>query len=301
MKRWLSIVGITALAVMAVAGTWRFSQQGHVPAAAQATGTPASGESPVHAGTQSRIPPGSVTSRLSKVVPNGGKTFSLETEVPRFDGPAKAYVEALLPSARAGDAAATYAIYLRVRSCKLALRTLDEAELALARKSGQEAQVLSAQALELDQCATLIASAGLFDERWLASAAEQGALEARLIYATNPAEILGESRQMLAAPERVIAYRAQSMAYLQGAVAQGSLDALAIMSAAYENGIITRQDPIAAYAYAAALVRANPSPAIADLELLPRQKLTAEQLRQGRAMAERIYRDCCISFGESAK
>ncbi len=286
-----SIAGAVLLGILAM--TWHFSRNGSLAPADQVVLAVKSDRNAPATRRAGAMKPAQVTP-LSQVIPRGGRAFSVQTSVPDYDGDAKAYVEALVPASKSGDAAASYAIYLRVRNCRLAMKPLREDELAIDQSLGIAQQALRTRERELEQCASLIPAQNLVETHWLEIAAEQGSLEARLIYATNPEDVLGDPSQMLAAPEKTMAYRETAIGYLEAALRQGNLDALSILSSAYENGILIGRDPVMSYAHAAALVRADPNPAIADLESIPRQSLNEAQLREGRDMADVIYRQCCV-------
>lgn len=176
------IAGAALLGILAM--TWHFSERGLPPPADQSALPAKWGRAPLATGHSEFLQPAQVTP-LSKVIARGGRTFSVETSVPDYEGDAKAYVEAWVPSSRAGDAAASYAIYLRVRNCRLAMRPIGEDELAIDQASGIAQQALRTRERELGQCAALMSAEDLFQANWLELAAEQGSLEARLIYATN--------------------------------------------------------------------------------------------------------------------
>jgi len=230
----------------------------------------------------------------SETVARGVKAFALVTRTPKFEGSARAYVESLLPASRQGDAQASYLIYLRVRACRYSMREVDDAELAAYRKVGLERSVLEGMEQTQLECAELFNSPDLLTGSWLETAARQGSLEAQLMYAINPADVLQDMRVALSHPERVLAYRAQAMAYLHAAASQGSVDALIRLATAYEADVLTSKDRVAALAYWRAAQRVSPALAGASFVAHRSAELTADELTRSRSMADRIYADCCV-------
>lgn len=224
---------------------------------------------------------------------HGRKAFSLNSQYSQSSGEAKRFVESLVAAAEAGDAKATYQIFLRTHQCEQALASVTDAEMNIYAKMGLAEQHLQSVEQTQQECATLIADANLWNRPWLAMAAEQGSVEAMLMYATSPEHALGRQFNPIADPEAIIRYRARAMRYLEDAADLGSIEALGDLSRAYKNGILVASDATQSYAYD--LVRARVYPALVAENLLDldRQHLSPGQMAEARLIADEIQRRCC--------
>lgn len=228
---------------------------------------------------------------ITQNIPKGHRAFSVVTHYPAFTGPAKDYVEGLLPASDAGDASATWRIWSRIHACRPAINEVDPGEVAIYTGMGLGEQHLQSILDLQHDCGSLIAEPALWKRAWLARAAEQGSLEARLMYAKSPEEALGADFDALAHPDEVMAYRSRAMAYLENAAGNGSLDALISLSTAYANGVLVPADPATSHAYARVVMRVDPR---LDMGVeASGSELPEAELRRARALESRIYRECC--------
>ena len=129
--------------------------------------------------------------------------------------------------------------------------------------------------------------------RWLEQAADSGLVMAQLSYAGNAEAVVGNSSQMLANPEKVAAYRRKAMGYMHQAAAGGSLEALHQLSNAYHYGVLTRRDPVRAYAYYYAKDLAAPSAYSRQYLQTYAGQLDSTQLATATQQGRRIYHACC--------
>jgi len=136
--------------------------------------------------------------------------------------------------------------------------------------------------------------------KWLSMAAEKGQVTAQISYALGGGYrwVVGDEKALLANPDQVKQWQANSMRYLQSAAAKGVPQALQGLGMAYANGVITKRDPVNAYAYWAASLRAYPSGPGSESVLDPFVKeMTAKQLMQAKQRADAIFEQCCQSRG----
>ncbi|KRD39454.1 hypothetical protein ASE35_03610 [Lysobacter sp. Root916] len=217
-------------------------------------------------------------------------TFTRSYDPP--PGRAVDVVAALQPRAEAGDNEAAFYLFVKVEGCRYALYhgASSGARPAPVRGDDVETQLI---ARTPTQCHGLTPDQYRNNVRWLEQAADSGIAMAQLSYARNAEAVIGNSSQMLSDPEKVIAYRRKAMHYMQRAAAGGSIEGLMSLSDAYHYGVITRRDPIRAYAYYYAKDLAAPSTygqkrlqAYADL-------LNSTQLAAATQQGRGIYDVCC--------
>lgn len=197
-------------------------------------------------------------------------------------GDALTYVRSLEDASKRGDAVATYKVFLATLDCANTLKPTPPAGV----DNGDIAQSLA-------ECEGLLSDEGVAKTDWLSLAAEQGGIEAKLMYPVNPEYTLGDAQAFLKNPERVMEWKQRSMRYLDEAASIGSQDALLALSGAYENGVITRRDPMLAYAYAAAAERVSPVPYLPEGLEQMKSALPAKDVRQADLMIEKTTSTCC--------
>lgn len=294
LKPWCAI-GILALTVLGMGLiAWHLSIE-----SASATGASLQDEQVANPQAETaEIHPGPVSiqnvSRPTDRSMVGAKAFTLRSKQPVYDGPADEYVDSLLLASESGDAAATYLIYLRVSSCRRTLSVNVQSDLPAYASMGMAGAYLDSQELALEQCSKLIGNEDLSDRNWLSKAAEQGSLDARIMYATDVQSALGEHVNPIADTEKIATYKANAMTYLLAAAAEGSVDALFSLSNAYENGILVERDLISSHAYDLVLHRINPTYVADETLNETREKLSRDQGRASALLAEQLYRQCCI-------
>lgn len=231
-----------------------------------------------------------------KLLPDGDHTkliSSVDRSHEPIAGNAMDLIAELEPRAQNGDVEAAFELYLKLNSCfyetKGNLIPDDKFEEAGIAKSAAESTERA-----LIDCEGLTASDYKSRGRWLAVAADQGVIEAQLLFASDPEAILGDSSEMLANPERVKEYRRKAIDYLHEAASRGNLNALMQLSNAYKRGILVDRNLVNSYAYYRAAQRAMPSiGAGAQMQRRYEQQLSAAEIRESSLLADSIYRKCC--------
>jgi TPR repeat protein len=223
----------------------------------------------------------------------GSRAFRLGTSMPSYDGSALDYVRQRERASNDGNAQASYEIFMRIDSCKRAIQSND-ADLYRAYDSiGMSKQYSERIERSLEQCSDIGTDAGLLSKEWLSIAAEQGSIEAQLIYAMSPEETLGTTEDMLRNPAKTESYRNNAVRYLQEAASQGSLDAVAALGRAYDAGIIIERSPIQSHAYQLAAQRADYSLS-SELKLDELKKsMSSADINIAETKANLIYIQCC--------
>ena len=221
----------------------------------------------------------------------GAKAFVVKSTLPSFASDGLKYVEDRLEASRRGDGLASYEIYLRVRACRHALSAESDLTFPAYASLGEGGEYLKERKQQILLCEGLALKDETMGRDWLSLAAAQGSLEARLMYATVPEDVLGGAEQMLKDPAAVINYKRTALRYLEESAASGSVDALGTLGAIYKNGITAPYEPVLAAAYFAAAKRAkgngNAQEALAD------DGLPIEQQKAALELSEKIYRGCC--------
>lgn len=126
----------------------------------------------------------------------------------------------------------------------------------------------------------------------LRSAAEAGVVEAQVAY---PALASSELTQdaLLREPYRAEQFKRDALRYLHRAASIGSVDALNELAHAYDAGVLTKRDPVAAYAYMDVVARTGLVPSAYRLLGMWGARLSAGELQAARTLAWRIHQQCC--------
>lgn len=230
----------------------------------------------------------------------GQRAFEIRREGPfRVPGDALAFVEATLPAAEKGDALSTYAIYLAVLDCRLAGSPDELMNLDAMQAGSLEASALLSMDQRLEECQGLLSDEQLVSRDWLGMAAEQGSVEAMLMYAADSEAALGRREDLIRSPERIVEWKRRAMGFLETARSAGSVDAILALAGAYDNGVLVARDPFQAYAHYLAAQRISADYAPAELLADSETALSAEQRAAARTRARLIYAACCSASGES--
>lgn len=220
-----------------------------------------------------------------------GRAYYIKSPPLDLDGDALEFVGQRLAAARGGSGLASYEIHLRTDSCRRVMKPGDQGVYLAYAREGLGQQYMRGVEKELQNCAKLLSSGDLLDENWLEQAAQQGEVEAQLLYARDPAATLGTLGDLLADPERALEYRRLAVSLLQRALQSGSLDALGNI---YQRGILAPKDFSAAYAHKLALqqIDAKPSRSAELAEL--RSVLTPAEISSAEVAAKELRKTCCI-------
>jgi len=120
-------------------------------------------------------------------------------------------------------------------------------------------------------------------------AAERGNTQAQLDFSALASTEFDTEEKRLD-PDRIREFKADSQRYLIEAAASGSTEALSRLAASYANGLFSEKDSVKAYAYASAYYRVSNSAGAQRWAQQLSSDLTADQVRQGDELAEKIAR-----------
>lgn len=217
-------------------------------------------------------------------------TFTRSYDPP--PGRAVDVIAALQPRAETGDADAAFYLFVKIEGCRYQLYhgRGNEGRPPPGADDTLDAQLIARTPPE---CHGLTLEQYQNNVRWLEQAADSGLVMAQLSYAGNAEAVVGNSSQMLANPEKVVAYRRKAMGYMHQAAAGGSLEALHQLSNAYHYGVLTRRDPVRAYAYYYAKDLAAPSAYSRQYLQTYAGQLDSTQLATATQQGRRIYDACC--------
>lgn len=214
---------------------------------------------------------------------------------PRAPGDALEYMVALKKRSDAGDADASYLMELAVRDCRNLIKNDPVASFDFLRNAGMSPDPanLVDDERRLAECEGLVAAPSFYHGGWLARAASQGSIEAKLLFAIDPEAVVGPPTEWLVHPEALIAWKRDAMNHLHDAAGTGSIDAVSQLSRTYALGRVTPHDGVKAYAYALAAARASPAhTSQRDLQELE-SKLDPSQRKAARTLASEVYENCC--------
>lgn len=229
------------------------------------------------------------------VQPLGARAFAISRNGEfRPRGDAKEFIRSRLRASDSGDSTASYEIYLAALDCRNAGSPgeLQSARL-LANQSDQQVALRSSER-RLQECSSLLKDSDLSPPgKWLLKAANQGSVEAMLLYVVDTESAFGGSASAIQNPEAVIEWKQNSMSFLNTAASQGSVDALVALGRANTNGIITEKNTTEAYAYYLAAKRAMPSAFSDKLLGMYKNELSPAQQQAAISRADAIYMACC--------
>ncbi|GAB3045677.1 sel1 repeat family protein [Stenotrophomonas tumulicola] len=232
------------------------------------------------------------------VKPELGRAFSISRSGPlRPPGDALNYAKSLLAASQSGDAVATYDIFLATLDCANHLRNagIMYQEIGTGESPLKPTSNATEDKENLLECEGLLTSEEFQEKNWLTNAAEQGSLEAMLMYSINPDHVLGDIREYSLKPELVQKWKDDSITYLNRASSAGSTDALYSLSDVYKNGIIAPPNPVEAYAYRLAAHKATGTPIDQRIQSNLTKRLTPHQIQESEGRSEKILTSCCIN------
>ncbi|WP_229978759.1 hypothetical protein [Stenotrophomonas lactitubi] len=237
---------------------------------------------------------GKIDSRY--VIPANGRAFSVRRPpIFRPPGDALAYANGFLEASRRGDANSTYEIFLTISDCQNAMEGAPPTNLKDPEQREFALQEIEYFKTKLAECESLLGDASFNSLNWLELAAEQGSIEARLMYSINPDHILGDVNSYSMKPEKVIEWKEKSISYLEDSSRKGSINALFQLSNVYETGIVAPSDPIKSLAYQIAYDNTKPGNASNERQLELRRSLTPEQQSRADKISKNIIKSCCTN------
>lgn len=238
-------------------------------------------------------PPARSLEKTDATPRRGAQAYAIDTKMDVPQGSAMEVVEHLRVAAESGDDEAAFAIYLKLHSCRDAFKSNISSEVIEAyKKAGAAEALLSGIEEDLKECAgakELLAQRG----KWLEQAADAGLVEAQLLYAIDSEAIVGTGSDLIKDPQAVERYKKKAMTYLHSAASNGNVDALIRLGSGYNNGVLTKRDPIRAYAYYRAAQLAKPNMYSESVVSTYRANVPAEMKVYADQMARVIYRNCC--------
>ncbi|WP_435014392.1 tetratricopeptide repeat protein [Xanthomonas arboricola] len=215
-----------------------------------------------------------------KVKPLTGKAYVIEDFGSPPAGSAAEAVKSLEASAKNGDSNASYSIYLKVRECLTIINS-------------SKSSNLPSDAEAFEQCKDLPTDYYATAGDWLQLAAEQGSVPAQLLYASDPAAVVGDPSNMLRDPVAVQRYKDKALTYLNQAVDSGSVDAVLRLANTYKNGILVKQDAGTSYAYYEAARMASPATVPTRTMEDLAQGLSSREMANSAQKGREIYERCC--------
>lgn len=217
--------------------------------------------------------------RVTTMAPNG--TFSISRQgILRPPGDAIEFASTLVSASNNGDSVATYDLFLLKLQCETQMRP-SAASRGYADLEG------------LSECERLLSDDSLMRIDWLTRAADQGSIEAMLMYGVNPAYTLGSADDYIKDPDRVSEWKSRAIGQLSAAAELGSQDALFSLSSAYDNGVLVKGDRVQAYAYALSADIAAGGLGSSDLLDIYRKVLSRTELEAARKRSREILTRCC--------
>lgn len=289
-RRWLWFVA--GLATLALVAWWSRHERNGVATTPAAVSIPAMA-APMPA-AESAVRGGDPAAELRRLRRPGARPVGVvplrSYDMPR--GRAIDVVAALQPMAEAGDDEAAFYLFLKVEGCRYQLYRAgnDGNRPAPGIGDSVESQLAARTPAE---CHGLTADQYRDNVRWLEQAADAGITMAQLAYAGNAEAVVGNSSQMLANPERIIAYRRKAMHYLHQAAVNGSVEALMKLSDVYRYGVMAQRDPVRAYAYYYAKDLVSPSAYGRQHLQAYAAHLEPSQLATATQQGQQIYEACC--------
>lgn len=227
------------------------------------------------------------------VVPATGRAFTISRNQDLPVADPLAYVRSLLARSEAGDAAATYEIYMVVSQCNATLEVPSPALLEAYQKMGSGEQYLESLERNLNRCESLTADQAISQGPWLRTAAEQGSVEAKIMFSIDSKSVIGDRSEQLSNPEMLIEYREEAMRNLREAASIGSVDALMSLGGVYDSGVLTEASPVQSLAYYKAVYALAPDPNLQELLVRKARDLSAQEVHSASDQSENILRACC--------
>lgn len=225
--------------------------------------------------------PQSPANRAVRVRQLSGRAFAVEDFGRVPTGSVDKVIAELTPQAAAGDATASYGIFLKLNEC------------ANISRRASRGSALHAPEDVVAACGDLSVENEFSSSKWLALAAEQGNIGARLLYAADSESALGGRAELLRDPDRVKDHKQRAAGYLEEMVNQGSVDALLQLGNAYHAGVLIDEDPVTSRAYFEAVRIADPSVVPVQQVSTLDKALSAQQLSLAIRKGNQIHDSCC--------
>ena len=240
-----------------------------------------SGDAAIPRSATTTSAPSSPANRAIRIRQLSGKAFAVQDFGPIPSGTVDQVIAELSPQALAGDATASYGIFLKLNQCADVTRRASRGA-----NLGVAADVAKA-------CMDMSAETEASSSKWLSLAAEQGNIGARLLYSADSESALGGPAELLRDPDRTKEYKQKATGYLQEMASQGNVDALLQLGNAYHAGVLVDGDLVTSRAYFEAVRLADPS-IVPALQVSTLDKaLSAQQLSMALRKGNQIHDSCC--------
>jgi TPR repeat protein len=217
-------------------------------------------------------------------------------ELPASDVPLAERLASLESAAETGDPDIGLALGMELRECL----ELDERYADLQARSLSAAapsEVLGVQLDALDKhyehCKGISPKVLKDYGHWIELAAKRGSIAARLAYPAYFGELLTWDEHSLDTAW-IEDYKANSMAFLNSAANEGSVDALSQLGHLYQDGLVVPKDPVTAYAYEYAVYLTGLTRLAPKVLELWASDMSPEQVQAAQQQGTLIFERCCM-------
>lgn len=197
-------------------------------------------------------------------------------------------------AARKGDSHAAFQLYAKLARCvDSPVNTITEQSRAAYRLAGVSDETLDKSIRQQrDDC---LGAEQLVEKRgdWLRLAADQGYADAMILYAADPAAILGDGSISDADPEQIADYVERSVSLMEQLVEKGDPNAMLVLSMMYKSSDLVPHDAVRSTAYRLAAERVAPLVVPVKPSRLTMGDLSPAQQAEALALAREIELTCC--------
>ncbi|WP_372165385.1 hypothetical protein [Xanthomonas euvesicatoria] len=237
--------------------------------------------------------PSAVLIKSRRNAPVAGSSIEINSvEVPA--GSYEQVLKRLEGAAQEGNAEAAFGIYLKANECFQAMSNqLSDDEMKAYASAGIGPERLEeAISKQLADCHGITKESLSNRGDWLAAAARNGSIQARLLFATDSEAIVGNATDMIRDPQRITKYKREAVTYLAESASAGSIDAMMRLGEIYDDGILAPKNDVSSYAYYKAAQAKVPGTRLGSLDRL-RSTMSASEVHAGEEQASVILNDCC--------
>ncbi len=208
-------------------------------------------------------------------------------------------IDALNRSLQAGDTGVAYTLFSLLEHCQRAphmAATLRSARIDTPESASyriEEGLIAEAELLDRE-CATV--PRALVDRRleFLELAATWGDIRARVDFGAYAPDYFASTQGLVRNAEKVVEFKAKTMAYLHSAAENGAPLALLKLAGLYREGVMVEGDSVTALAYYLAWDQVGGSAGGVDPYRQQREwGMSATQLNQARELQRQIVARCC--------
>ncbi len=210
-----------------------------------------------------------------------------------------ARIDALNRGLQAGDTSVAYPLFSLLEHCQRAphmAATIRSGRIGTPESASygiEEALIVEAELLDRE-CATV--PRALIDRRleFLELAATWGDIRARVDFGAYAPDYFASTQGLVRNAEKVVEFKAKTMAYLHSAAENGAPLALLKLAGLYREGVMVEGDSVTALAYYLAWDQVGGSAGGVDPYRQQREwGMSATQLNQARELQRQILARCC--------